>query len=246
MESNFYRTYFKLEKENWWFRVRRNIIFWFLNKYKIGPEKKILDYGCGSGFLVGQMQERGLDAFGADLSEEAIRVGLSRGVKNLYMEDRLDFPDESFDVILALDVIEHIEDDYGALGRLQKLLKPGGCMIITVPAYQWMWGLQDEVAHHFRRYSMSSILKLISAQQSLTVIKKSYFNTFLFLPVALIRIISKIFNLKSRESDFDINSSFLNILLYNIFNLEAKLLRYVNFLFGVSILLIIRKYKNEK
>ena len=87
-------------------------------------------------------------------------------------------------------------------------------MIITVPAYMWMWGIQDEVAHHFRRYTMSSILKLIKSFSGLSVLRKTYFNTFLFSPVATVRLVSKALNLKSRESDFDINNGFLNKILY--------------------------------
>ena len=243
MEHSFYRTYFDLEKENWWFRVRRNLIFGLFKKYKIDNEKKILDYGCGSGFLVGQLQDRGFDVYGVDMSEDAINFGSSRGVNNLFRANgtRIKFPDEHFDVILAMDVIEHIEDDSLAVSELSRLLKPGGHLIITVPAYQWMWGVQDEVAHHFRRYTMGSFLKLVKSTSGLKVIRRTYFNTFLFLPAALVRIASKAFKLKSRESDFDINNNFLNKLLYTIFNLEVKLSSYISYPFGVSILIILSK-----
>lgn len=245
MKKEFYKIYFELEKDNWWFRVRRNIIFWLLKTYcptsDVG-QYKILDYGCGSGFLVGQLQEMGYGACGIDVSEEAVRIGAERGVKNLYIEGiNFNFPDESFDAILAMDVIEHIEDDVSVMKKLTRLLKPGGKMIITVPAYMWMWGVQDEVAHHYRRYTMNSVLKLIKNRPDLSVIRKTYFNTFLFVPAAVVRLISKAFNLKSRESDFDINNQFLNKTLYAIFNFEAQLLKFINFFFGVSILLVLKK-----
>jgi len=243
MEQSFYKNYFELEKGNWWFRVRRNIVFWFLNRNRIGQGKKILDYGCGSGFLVGKLQESGLDAYGVDISKEAISLGVSRGIKNLSIASgiELDFADNFFDAVLALDVVEHIEDDKAAIKELGRLVRPGGYLILTVPAYQWMWGIQDEVAHHYRRYSMKSILDLIKTRLDLTVTRKSHFNTFLFFPAAAVRIVSKLFKSKNRESDFDINNKLLNKLLYNIFNLEAKLLRYINFPFGVSILLVLKK-----
>lgn len=244
MDPGFYKTYFDLEKDNWWFKVRRNMIFRLLERYNIGRNDRILDYGCGSGFLVGQLQNQGYDAYGVDISKEAIDFGISRGVKSLSLEDEVNanFANNYFDAILAMDVIEHIEDDQSALEKLERLLRPGGYLIITVPAYQWMWGVQDEAAHHFRRYTTESVLALVrNSRASLSIIRSTYFNTFLFGPIAVVRLLSRMFSLKSRESDFDLSSSFLNKILYGIFNLEAKLLRVINFPFGVSILAILRK-----
>lgn len=243
MESSFYKTYFELEKENWWFKARRDLIFQILNEHNIGKDKKILDYGCGSGFLVGQFQDKGYDARGVDVSKEAIEFGTQKGIRNLSVANGINtnFPDSNFDLILAMDVVEHTEEDNLAVKELERLLKPGGHLIITVPAYQWMWGVQDEVAHHFRRYTMSSMLNLIKAHTPLSVLKKTYFNTFLFPPAALVRIVSKWFNIKKRESDFDINNNYLNKIFYFIFRTETKLLRWFNFPFGVSILLVLKK-----
>lgn len=242
MEKSFYEKYFELEKDNWWFRTRRNMIWWLIKEYNIRDKDKILDYGCGSGFLVGKMQEGGLNAYGVDISQEAIQMGVSRGVKNLYALGSIksDFDDNYFDMILAMDVVEHIEKDTEVIKELKRLLKPEGHLVIMVPAYQWMWGVQDEVAHHFRRYSMSSISKLAKSA-GLNIVRKSYFNTFLFPPVAAVRLASRFFKLKNRESDFDINHSFMNKLLYGIFNFEFKLLKHINFPFGVSILLVLNK-----
>lgn len=243
MESNFYKTYFELEKDNWWFRVRRNIISWLFKEYDLGKENKILDYGCGSGFLAGQLQGGGYDVYGVDISEEAVGLGTSMGVRNLsrQSEVRVNFPGNSFDVVVAMDVVEHIENDRLAAKEFERLLRPGGYLMITVPAYQWMWGVQDEVAHHFRRYNMESLLSLFRGEPGLAVIKKTYFNTFLFVPIAAVRLASRLFKIKNRESDFDINGSFLNRILYRIFNLEAEFLKYVSFPFGVSILLVLKK-----
>lgn len=246
MEKDFYKTYFELEKDNWWFRVRRNIIFGFFKEYNLGKENKILDYGCGSGFLVGQFQDKGYDAYGVDTSKEAVDFGTNKGIRSLFQQNgiNVNFTDNYFDVILAMDVIEHIEDDQLAVKELERLLKPGGYLIITVPAYQWLWGVQDEVAHHYRRYTKKSVLALVrNSGANLSVVRNTYFNTFLFGPVAVVRLLSRMFSLKSRESDFDLSSSSLNKILYGIFNLEAKLLKVTNFPFGVSILLVL---KNEK
>lgn len=245
MEKNFYQNYFALEKDNWWFRVRRKIVFSQLNKYlKSQPEKtKVFDFGCGSGFLVGELQKKGFQAYGSDVSHEAIEYGKNRGVENLKFHEGggIDFPDGSFDLVLALDVFEHIEDDNKALGELNRVLRPDGMAIITVPAYMFLWGVQDEVSHHFRRYTFLELTEKVKKNSDLRIIKKSYFNTLLFPAIALFRFISKLLPKTTRESDFEIGNGFINLFFYNIFNLETFWLKHFNFPFGVSILLILRK-----
>ena len=242
MEKAFYKTYFEVEKRHWWFRVRRNIIFWLIQKYDISKTAKIFDFGCGSGYLAGELQKMGYNASGSDTSREAIEFGRQRGIKNIEAVQSDEMPQEGgFDVILALDVIEHIKDDTVAIKGLEKALKPGGALIITVPAYQWMWGVQDEVAHHFRRYTMSGLADAVKRSGGLRIVRKTYFNTLLFPPVVIVRALSKWFNLKERESDFDISSRFLNSLFYFIFNLEIYFLELFSFPFGVSILFVLKK-----
>lgn len=243
MEKDFYKTYFALEEDNWWFRVRRNLIFDLIRKYKITNKSKIFDFGCGSGYTVGYLQRMGYDASGADVSAEAIEFGLSKGIRNLSVAQGGEIKplEGGFDLILALDVIEHIKDDLGAIRAIEMALKPGGMAIMTVPAYQWLWGVQDEVAHHFRRYTMSGLADTVKRSSGFKVVRKTYFNTFLFPPIAVVRVLSKCFNLKERESDFSINNWFLNGLFYFIFNLETYFLKLFNFPFGVSILLVLKK-----
>lgn len=243
MDKDFYKTYFEAEKSHWWFKVRRNIIGSLIKKYKISKTAKIFDFGCGSGDTVGYLQRMGFDASGADISAEAIEFGLSRGVKNLSIAQsgKISPPEGRFDLILALDVIEHIEDDSGAIRGIEGALKPGGLAIVTVPAYQWLWGVQDDVARHFRRYTMQSLTAILKKSGDLKVVRKTYFNTFLFAPIAMVRILSKWFNLKKRESDFEISNRFLNGLFYFIFNAETYFLKFLNFPFGVSILMVLRK-----
>ena len=243
MEKNFYKTYFEVEKDHWWFRVRRNIILSLIKKYKIPKTEKIFDFGCGSGYTVGYLQKLGFNVSGADVSFEAIDFGLTQGIENLEVVQGAEIrPTEGgFGLILALDVIEHIEDDLGAIRGVERALKPGGMAIITVPAYQWLWGVQDEVAHHYRRYTAGSLAGVLKRATSLKILKKTYFNTFLFFPIVAVRLLSKLLKLKDRESDFDINNRFLNGLFYSVFNLETHFLKFLNFPFGVSVLMVLKK-----
>ncbi|MDO8604224.1 MAG: hypothetical protein Q7K40_02370 [bacterium] len=110
-----------------------------------------------------------------------------------------------------------------------------------VPAYMFLWGVQDDVAHHYRRYTKGSLLKKIKESTSLSVVRSSYFNTLLFIPIAIVRLGSKILGIRGRESDFDINSPFLNKLLFAVFNFERKILKKLGFPFGVSVLVVLKK-----
>src|SRR3989344_84436 len=242
MEKSYYKNYFVLEKTHWLFKIRRKIFFYFIQKYS-KPGSKIFDFGCGSGYLVGELQKMGHDAHGMDFEKEAIDYGTNSGIKNLTLGkgDKLEYANKNFDLLTAFDVLEHIENEKPVIEELVRILKPGGKMIISVPAYQWLWGVQDEVSHHFRRYTAGSLLKVLSADKNLKILRKTYFNTFLFLPIVIVRMLSKWFNLGSRESDFDISSWFLNGLFYFIFNLEAYFLKLFSFPFGVSILFILKK-----
>ncbi len=245
MERSFYQNYFKVEKGHWLMVIRRAIVGDNLTSYvdKKPEVTKVLDFGCGSGILVDELAKQGYQAYGLDASEEAIKFGALQGISNLEVIDshEIQHPDDTFDAVFALDVLEHLEDERWALDEIRRVLKPGGVAIIMVPAYMFLWGVQDEVAHHYRRYTRSSLLKKIRESTSLQVVRSSYFNTFLFLPIAGVRFVSRALDLKSRESDFDINSPFLNNLFFSIFNVERKLLRHTDLPFGVSVLVVLRK-----
>lgn len=248
MEIKFYKTYFEIEKNHWLMKVRREIVFDILDKFLFDEDskisKKVLDFGSGSGFLVGELQKKGIDAHGVDMSEEAIKYGTSRGIKNLSSHsEKLDFPSNSFDCVITMDVLEHTKEERPYVDELVRVLKPGGICVVTVPMYMFLWGVQDEVAYHYRRYNMEGLVKVFSIYPDLKIVKKSYFNTFLFLPIATVRLISRVFNLKKRQSDFDLNNSFLNFIFYWIFRFERFFLAFMNFPFGVSMLLVLKKDK---
>lgn len=229
-------------------KVRRLLVLDILKKYnkKDRHETRILDFGCGSGYFVGELAEIGYESFGLDNSAEAIEFGRSRGVKNLAITDgrKIGFPDNYFDCVLLLDVIEHLDNESWAIKEVERVLVPGGITVIMAPAFMFLWGVQDEVSRHYRRYNMPQLVNVVKQNSNFGMIFKSYFNTILFLPIAITRIISRWFHIKSRTSDFDINNRFLNKILFHIFNFERYLLQHLRLPFGVSILAVFRKNKN--
>lgn len=244
MEQNFYKTFFEIEKKHWLMRGRRNNILDVLKKYTGIPHLvKILDFGCASGVFPDQLAKVGYDVIGLDASEEAIKLGHQEGIHNIAVISGtyINFPDNHFDVVLLLDVLEHLEDPSWALKEVERVVKSDGIVIITVPAFPFLWGVMDEVAHHFRRYTTSTLLGTVAGSTRLSVIRKTHYNTFLFPPIALIRLASKWLNIKGRESDFDLNNPFLDRIFYKIINFERLLLRHLNFPFGVAILSVFRK-----
>lgn len=239
MDEKLYQTYREIEGIHWWFVGRRQLIFNLLES--LGKDIRILDLGCNTGFLVNLLQQKGYEVYGCDSSEAAIAFGRQQGTRNLQVVEgnRLPFGDKEFDMILCLDVLEHLVDDRQGLQEIERVLKPGGLAIITVPAFNFLWGLQDKVSRHFRRYRASQIKKL-AIQSGFNVKKLSYFNFFLFAPIALMRLAQKFYR-PGRGSDFELNNRFVNKILEKIFLLEIKFLRRLNFPFGVSLLAILKK-----
>ncbi len=247
MELSLHKTYQEIERSHWWFVGRRRIVFDLLARFVNKEHPRVLDFGCNAGLFVGQLLDRGFEAYGVDVSTEAISYGREQGIRNLSVMSadrggRLPFPDTHFDAVLALDVLEHIEDDAGALSEIRRVLKPAGVFITMVPALPILWGVQDTVSHHFRRYRRSELSALL-AHGGFSVRRISYFNFFLFPPIFLVRLFQKIRKPK-RASDFELNNRFVNAVLTAVFLCEATLLRVTNFFIGVSLLCVVTKNEN--
>ena len=249
MDLAFYKQYFETEKGHWLMKVRRMIARDVLSRYlhRRIDGVKVLDFGCGSGIFAEELAEKGYDSYGVDISKEAISFGKSQGIKNLEVFDShtLNFPDNTFDAVVILDVLEHLEDEAWALKEMERVLKPGGNVVVMVPAFMFLWGVQDEASHHYRRYTKTNLLKKIRNSSDFTVLRASYFNTFLFLPIAFVRIFSRFFGTTKRKSDFDLNNKLINRIFFALFNTERKLLKHTNFPFGVSILAVLKKPKDK-
>jgi SAM-dependent methyltransferase len=247
MDPSFYASYYRHEDRHWWFRWRFELITRLVSEQKKGPDFRILDAGCGTGQMLKHLEELG-DAIGIDTSAQATAFAQSRGVKKLVQGSitEVPFPEATFDCIVALDVIEHVEDDFGILQSLHEVLKPGGRLIITVPAYEILWSEHDEINHHKRRYTAPKLQNLIEAA-GYSVDRVTYCNTVFFLPIFAIRKFKNLMR-KARnsngahpdglQSDLGDYPELMNEAAFRVMQMENGLMRHVNLPFGVSILAV--------
>lgn len=243
MEARLFQEHFDLENEHWWFKAKRKIVISLL-KQSLSTKKnpKLFDAGCGAGLMLSELKKIG-PTKAMDYSSEAISFSLKRfegEIKQGEFPHNIPFERNQFDGIVCLDVIEHIDDDLQSVRKLSELLVPGGVMVLTVPALMSLWSKWDDVNHHKRRY-LKSELEALFHQSNLSIQKISYYNSLLFLPVFLIRKINNLLQRESEKSDTELPSPFVNSVLERIFSLEEKLLRYINFPIGVSLIAVVKK-----
>lgn len=237
-----YRTFFEVQKKHWWFVTRKEIVLDAIHRHLDGqPGSKVLDIGCGSGLMLNALGEVG-ETFGMDMSENAINFSkeiFSGEVEKGFLPDQIPYEENFFDLITALDVIEHVDHDLDSLKAIRAHLVTNGTAVITVPAHMFLWSKFDELNEHKRRYSLPELNNKL-LQAGFAIEKISYYNTLLFPIVFFVRMLN---NLAKRDgsSDLDMPSSTVNFLLKQIFGLERYLLKYVNLPFGVSILAVVRK-----
>ena len=249
MEKNEYRIMYDIEKTYWWFKGKQFLIDLFLRTHlSESKDNKLLDIGSGTGIILELMKKHGI-GYGIELSSLGIKM-LKRRDLNLIVQSDVNrpmpFKKDVFSAITCLDVLEHLENDFGILKEMLRICKPGGVIIITVPAMQFLWSPHDEALHHKRRYTKKQIVDKI-APLNCIVIKASYFNGTLFLPITVVRK-SKLLFRKNREvkSDFFMAlPNWLNRVLYFLYSTELSCLRFVNIPFGVSALLIIQKPETD-
>lgn len=234
-----------LEKTYWWHVGRRFIIRAMLKKYFNGAneqEKSILDIGCGTGGNAMLLKEFGT-VMGLDDSKEALRLAQGEGgFSKLVLGEinKLPFDENVFDCITLLDVLEHVNDEKLALDECKRVLKPGGGLIITVPAYQWLWSGHDEALHHKRRYSMAELKNKLK-QAGFEIVFKTYAVSALFLAIAFYRYLDKIMGRK-QESSYVIFNPIINNLFIFLLRIEALIFKLGLALpFGTSIVIIAKK-----
>src|ERR1700694_4954563 len=151
----------RAEDRHWWYRGRREVLERVIADIGLPASARILDAGCGSGRNMLEMARRG-NVAGVELSSASAELARAREsgevIEGSVME--LPFEDGSFDLATSLDVIEHLDDDLGSLRELRRVVAPGGSLLVTVPAYPWLWSHHDEINHHRRRYTRRSLARV--------------------------------------------------------------------------------------
>tara|TARA_A100001015_G_scaffold280197_1_gene342133 strand:+ start:2958 stop:3692 length:735 start_codon:yes stop_codon:yes gene_type:complete len=241
MQSDIYQICSKFESEHWWFVARRAIVQKAIDFYFKNPNdmtSKILEVGAGSGGNLEMLSAYG-NVFALEMDEKSCQFAQNRNIGEVMLGKLPDqFPfDNTFDLICMLDVLEHIEDDFETLCIIKEKLNATGKLVITVPAYQWLWSQHDVVAQHYRRYNRKSLTEVIT-QSGLKVKYMTYFNTFLFPVVASVRLVNNVLG-KNESSDLSLPIKGVNNGLKTIFASERFFFPKITFPFGVSLLAVL-------
>lgn len=245
MEAEQQQRYYELGRSYWWlagkYRIIHDVLLRLLPK---GARPRLLDLGCGPGNMLDFLAGHG-DVFGSDFSADALRFCRGRQHQRVFRADfhRLPLLPGSFDVVTCIDVIEHLADDRRAIAELFQAVRPGGHLIVTVPAFQSLWGDHDELYGHYRRYRRGELRAKLGAAGFL-VIKLSYFEPLFFAPLWLYRKWKRLRPRKgalAQQDDFVALPGAVNALLTEAIALERFAIRHVSLPFGVTLLGVARR-----
>lgn len=245
MDDAYVSVYHALEESHWWFVGRRHMV-WKLLK-NLDRNLSILDVGCSGGPLIRLLQKKGfVKVAGIDINECSVQLCRSLENADIRVADGCStgFGDDQFDMVIASDVLEHIEEPIRGLTEWLRILKPKGRAIIFVPAFQFLWSRHDKVNRHYRRYTKQEIVTLLE-QAGFCIERATYWNFCLFFPALFIRMIRRAFGSQEGEKeggDVTVSGNIVNRILENVLKLENRALASgLDFPFGLSVLAIARK-----
>jgi len=242
METNEYRSLASVEERHWFYRGKRTIVrHWLDQVVTLDAGKVLVDVGAGAGTWCGEMANI-CRVIGVDSSDEAMRIASQKHACQWVKAPAtaLPFSEACADAVTLLDVIEHVDDDAGALMEAVRITKPGGVIVVTVPALMSLWSDWDVRLHHKRRYTRQSLLRLTD-RPSVSVLHCNYMNTFALLPVYAVRKLRKVFKCAATEgAEERIPPRWLNGLLEQLFVIPACW-KHVRMPAGVSLLLVLIK-----
>lgn len=245
MNAALYEELHRVEQSHWWFRARRRIVWSLVDRFasvQTCRRLRVCELGCGTGGNLIGVSEK-YDVVGVECSPHALAYAQaelgSRVIRGSLPYD-VDLPLASFDVVLLTDVLEHIEDDAASAQTALSLLRPGGIVVATVPAYQWLYSPRDAHHHHFRRYGKRQFAALWPGTQAQRLLL-SHYNTLLFPAAAIIRSASKLLGGRTKPGDLRIPPRVANSLFARAMSSEANLLGRVPLPFGLSLVAVMRK-----
>ncbi len=245
MDPSLYPRMAEVEDAHWWFASRRAIVDRILDRLGLPANASILEPGCGTGGNFPMLARRGR-VFATDADESAIGFAQARALAQVAygsLPHQIPFGDQRFDLIVMTDVLEHLDDQRGALQALRARVQPGGWLLLTVPAMAWLWSDHDVTHHHRRRYAASELTELVTGA-GFVVTYLSYFNFLLFPVIAGARILQR---LRSPDRvagdgrhDLVMPPRAINLTLQSIFSSERYVVGSTRIPFGVSLIVIAR------
>jgi SAM-dependent methyltransferase len=235
MERVVFERMAEQDEVHWWYVARRRILHRLIaREVKLPKDARILEIGCGTGHNFAMLSRFGrLDAVEVDNEARALASRrLGHAVGSAPLPDLTGIPDRTYHLIALLDVLEHVDEDRAALERIATKLAPEGRILVTVPAYSWMWSAHDIAHHHKRRYSKQALRGVVEAA-GLRAVRLGYFNSLLFPVAAVVRIAGNV--LGRTGSDDKMPPAPLNRIFQTIFGLESYLVGRVPLPAGVSL-----------
>lgn len=215
------------EDRHWWYRGRRRIVGEELARLRLPAVARVLDAGCGSGRILDALSRYG-EVSGLDTNPDSVALARERGYEDVRegVVERLPWADETFDLITMLDVLEHTADDHAALSELHRVARPGGYLLVTVPAYQALWANHDVLNQHYRRYSRGT-LRASALRSGWSVQRMTFFNSLLLAPAAAVRFSQRLRREppEAHRSDVEIGPAWLYPVLELPLRAEAYWLR---------------------
>jgi SAM-dependent methyltransferase len=249
MHSHLYETFYDIEDTYWWSVGTRRIFFELIDRVRPAGAPRTLDVGCGTGVMLANLRDGGIDAAGCDYSAQALSFCRRRGLERLVRADatRLPLAADSFDLVLALDVVEHLDDDVACVREMARVCRPGGHVLVHVPAFPLLWNAKDVLNHHRRRYRRAAMQRLIESS-GLIVEHVRYVNVFLFPVAVLVALYTRAFRHENLEKP-DPNTldylhnipDLLNRALIGLLDVERRLGNHLRLPFGMSLLYLARK-----
>lgn len=239
MEVSEYTKMDAVEKNHWWFIAKRNYIANVLERYAV-TGMSVLDIGCGTGAIMDFVRSKGYTVEGVDMSEDALQYCRKKNLTVHHgVAEKLPLENNSFDVVIASDVLEHITDDVAVVREVARVLKPGGIFIITVPAHQLLFSYHDHALHHVRRYSKEGLRRVLTT--AFTVEFISWIHLIILVPAACVRVMQH-FLKNNGESDVGPASRMVNLVMRAVYVVELGFFRIFHKLpFGLSLFAVVRK-----
>jgi 2-polyprenyl-3-methyl-5-hydroxy-6-metoxy-1,4-benzoquinol methylase len=238
----------RFENDYWWHKGKLNLIDSLLKKYLPNANKNpnILEIGCGTGQVMTVLKKYGI-VTGMDVASTALSLCKERGFVNLIQADITTVNENTiqnkFDVIVALDILEHVQDDLLALSNMQKLLTDNGLLILSVPAHKFLWSIHDEALQHKRRYQKYELIKKLE-DCNFSIIKNTYFVSAVFPMILLYRLFTNIFGRDAYpKTTYVLLPKVLNNLLHSFLKIESSLITKIGVPFGTSLVVVAKKSK---